>query len=237
MGHMEFHKITPMRKDLKVQDAEILRHLNKEHYISQRRLADISGYSVGSVNKSLKNLSEKGFIDESMHLTPAALDLFEQNRPRNAVILAAGFGMRMVPINWTTPKALLELNGEKLIDRLIIQLHEAGITDITVVAGFMKESLEYLIDAFGVNIVVNEDYGSKNNLASLELVSSRISNTYILPSDIWCEVNPFRTDELYSWYMVSDSMTSSADVRVNRKCELVKIPRKAPGNRMVLAWI
>ena len=71
--------------------------------------------------------------------------------PRNDIILAAGSGMRMVPINLTTPKILIEVNREGLIDRLILQLKAVGINDITVVAGFMKDSFEYLIDEYVID--------------------------------------------------------------------------------------
>ena len=63
----------------------------------------------------------------------------EDKRPRRATILAAGFGMRMVPINTETPKGLLEVNGEPLIERAIRQLQEVGIREIYVVVGFLKE--------------------------------------------------------------------------------------------------
>ena len=51
----------------------------------------------------------------------------KRKRRKNAIILAAGFGMRMVPINTETPKGLLEIKGERLIERTIRQLHEVGI--------------------------------------------------------------------------------------------------------------
>jgi CTP:phosphocholine cytidylyltransferase-like protein len=50
----------------------------------------------------------------------------------------------MAPINGTGPKALLEVHREPLIERLIRQLHEAGVHDITVVVGYMKEGFDYL---------------------------------------------------------------------------------------------
>ena len=53
----------------------------------------------------------------------------------NAVILAAGFGMRMVPINTMYTKGMLEVKGEPLAERLICQLNEAGIKDISIVVG------------------------------------------------------------------------------------------------------
>ena len=99
---------------------------------------------------------EEGYLNENAQLTEKAREEVKNKAPKNAIILAAGFGMRMVPINMTTPKALLEVNGEKLIDRLISQLQEVGITDITVIVGFMKDSFEYLIDEFGVKLVYNE---------------------------------------------------------------------------------
>ena len=53
-------------------------------------------------------------------------------------------------INTETPKGLLEIKGERLIECTIRQLHEVGITEIYVVVGFMKEQYEYLIDEYGV---------------------------------------------------------------------------------------
>ena len=52
---------------------------------------------------------------------------------------------RQVPLNTQTPKALIEVNGEILIERLLKQLHEVGITEIYIVVGFLKEEFEYLI--------------------------------------------------------------------------------------------
>lgn len=215
------------------QELDILLALSFENYSNQRCLSNKSGYSLGLVNRCVKKLSESGYLDGEMRLTDQAEKLFAKRRPQNAIILAAGFGMRMVPINMETPKALLEVKGERLIERLIKQLSEAGIEEIYVVVGFMKESFEYLIDEFGVKLIVNPGYAAKNNLYSLYLASEYISNTYILPCDLWCAENPFRKQELYSWYMVSEVMKEESEVRINRKMELVKIPADVQGNDMV----
>ena len=215
------------------QQSDILYSLYQEPFINQRVLAEMCGHSLGAVNRSVKELIKNGFLDEKCQLTSLAREIFKEKAPRNAIILAAGFGMRMVPINTQTPKALLEVNGETLIERLIKQLHDVEVTNITIVVGFMKESFEYLIDEYGVELVVNEDYAERNNISSLALAGGRISNTYILPCDLWCGYNPFRRYELYSWYMVSDLVEEASDVRVNRKMELVHIPENAGGNGMV----
>ena len=215
------------------QERDILNGLFQEPFLNQRILAEMSGHSLGVVNRSLKSLIRDGYLDEHIQLTEKARDEFRRKKPGNAIILAAGFGMRMVPINLTTPKALLEVNGEKLIDRQIRQLHEVGITDITVVVGFMKDSFEYLIDDYGVRLVYNEDYPTRNNLSSLALAAEKLHNTYIIPSDVWCDRNPFRREELYSWYMVSDLVDENSSVRVNRKMELVRIREGRGGNGMI----
>lgn len=215
------------------QEMDILSSLLVEPFVNQRILAESTGHSLGVVNKSIKNLIKDGYLDEDVRLTAKSKNKFQNNAPKNAVILAAGFGMRMVPINLETPKALLEINGEVLIERTIKQLHEVGIKDIVVVVGFLKERFEYLIDEYDVELVVNEEYATKNNLHSLALVADKISNTYVIPGDVWCDRNPFRKNELYSWYMVSDLVDDDSDVRVNRKMELVTVPEKSGGNSMI----
>lgn len=214
------------------QEGDILEALHAEPYINQRVLANLSGHSLGIVNRSLKQLLKEGYIDEEVQLTSKAKREFSQKAPKRAVILAAGFGMRMVPINLESPKAFLQVNGEYLIERLIRQLHEVGIHEIYVVVGFMKEQFEYLIDEFGVELVINTEYAGKNNLHSMKLVADHLANAYIVPCDIWCDKNPFHTTELYSWYMVSDLVDEESDVRVNRKMELVRAGQTA-GNAMI----
>lgn len=223
---------------MKKQEWDILSALLRESYSGQRRLAEISKHSLGMVNKSINELLKKQYINEEMQLTTKALEEIEQKRPKKAIILAAGFGMRMVPINLEMPKALMEANGEVFIERIIRQLHEVNVYDITIVVGFMKEKFEYLIDEYGVKLIVNNDYVHRNNLYSLKLAIDKIENTYIIPSDLWCEKNPFSTTELYSWYMISNLVDDESMVRMNRKEQLVRVRSEEAGNQMIgIAYI
>ena len=212
---------------------DILNNLIKEPFINQRILAAQTGHSLGIVNRSIKELISEGYLDEEIRPTEKALREAKEKAPKNAIILAAGFGMRMVPINTETPKGLLEIKGERLIECTIRQLHEVGITEIYIVVGFMKEQYEYLIDEYGVDLIVAPDYASKNNLHSLKTAADHLSNSYIIPCDIWCEKNPYSRNELYSWYMVSDLVDDDSTVRVNRKQELVVQKEQAGGNAMI----
>lgn len=215
------------------QESDILNTLLLEPFINQRVLAEVSGHSLGVVNRSLKELIKAGYLNEAICPTTKAVAEYKNKTPKRAIILAAGFGMRMVPINTEMPKGLLEVNGEPLIERIIKQLHEVGIQEIYVVVGFMKEKYEYLMDEYGVELVVNPDYAAKNNLHSLRLVKEHLENAYIVPCDIWCDRNPFHRHELYSWYMVSDLVENESNVRVNRKMELVTVPENVGGNAMI----
>lgn len=221
------------RKYMNNSKQDILNNLIKEPFINQRILAAQTGHSLGIVNRSIKELISEGYLDEEIRPTEKALREAKEKAPKNAIILAAGFGMRMVPINTETPKGLLEIKGERLIECTIRQLHEVGITEIYVVVGFMKEQYEYLIDEYGVDLIVAPDYASKNNLHSLKTAADHLSNSYIIPCDIWCEKNPYSRNELYSWYMVSDLVDDDSTVRVNRKQELVVQKEQAGGNAMI----
>ena len=58
---------------------------------------------------------------------------------KRAIIMAAGLGNRMRPVTLTTPKPLVRVNGKRMIDTVIEGLHGNGITEIYIVAGYLKE--------------------------------------------------------------------------------------------------
>ena len=218
---------------MNVQEMDLMNVLKDSNYTNQRQLASETGYSLGKVNASIKTLMEEGFLDKGLNLTKQAERVFDANRPKQAVILAAGVGMRMVPINVQVSKGLLEVHGEPLIERIIRQLHEVKITDIKVVVGFMKEQYEYLIDKWDVELIYNKHYADRNNLYSLAKAAEALDNAYIIPCDIWCKQNPFSENELYSWYMVGDREDEDSTVRINRKRELKMVDEDENGNRMI----
>lgn len=144
----------------------------------------------------------------------------------------------MIPLCRDIPKALLEVKGAPLIERLIEQLHEVDVYDISIVVGYKKEQFEYLIDQYDVQLIVNTDYHSMNNLHSLSLASNKLRNSYIVPCDIWCEKNPFSKIELYPWYMVTDRMVPQSRIKSNRSNELIRIADDENGNREIgIAYI
>lgn len=218
---------------MNIQEMDLMNTLKNEGYTNQRILSQKTGYSLGKVNDSMQSLTQNGYTDEKMSLTDKAKKIFKERKPKQAIILAAGVGMRMVPINTQVPKGILEVKGETLIERIIQQLHEVNIRNIKIVVGFMKEQYEYLIDKYDVEFIYNKEYSTRNNLYSLAMVKESLENAYIIPCDIWCEENPFSHNELYSWYMVTEQMDAESTIRINRKRELQLVNEFENGNKMI----
>lgn len=216
-----------MNSDLHI----ILREVTEKSFTNQREMSDITGFSLGKVNSILNYLCNEGYIYSDYKLTSKGKNYIENHHPKKATILAAGYGLRMVPINTEEPKGLLNVHGEPLIERIIKQLKHIGIKDIKIVVGFMKESYEYLIDQYNVDLVVNPYYATRNNIYSLYLVRDRLADSYIIPCDVWFKDNPFSTFEDPSWYMFSDKLTEHSHWQVLKSSRV--ITTKQLGNQMV----
>ena len=182
--------------------ALLLRELSNEPGLTQRTLASRVRTSLGSVNALLSEAKSTGLLNEDATLTPAGQKYLEPFRVDGAVILAAGFGSRFVPLTYERPKGLLKVNGERMIERQIRQLREVGITDITLVVGYLKEAFEYLIDLYGVKLLYNPDFSTMNNISSVYHAASLFEGRkmYLLSSDNWMRENLFHTYEPGSWY-------------------------------------
>ena len=182
--------------------ALLLRELSNEPGLTQRALASRVRTSLGSVNALLSEAKSAGLLNEDATLTSAGQKYLEPFRVDGAVILAAGFGSRFVPLTYERPKGLLKVNGERMIERQIRQLREVGITDITLVVGYLKEAFEYLIDLYGVKLLYNPDFSTMNNISSVYHAASLFEgrNMYLLSSDNWMRENLFHTYEPGSWY-------------------------------------
>ena len=145
-------------------------------------------------------------------LTDEETAALEPYRTRNAVILVAGTCRRFEPISFDYPKALVEVRGEVLIERQIRQLMSVGITDITLIVGFMAEKFYYLGEKYGVKFVGAPECVITNNLWSLYEARDVLGGTYILYGDQYFTVNPFEPYVYRSFY--ATTLTTSDDAWV-----------------------
>lgn len=78
-----------------------------------------------------------------------------------AMILAAGRGERLRPVTDTVPKAMVEVRGEKLIDRHLRMLANAGAETVVINLGWLGEEIADHVgsgDQFGFQVVYSPEY-------------------------------------------------------------------------------
>lgn len=120
----------------------------------------------------------------------------------NAIILAAGMGTRLRPLTNDRPKCLVAVNRVPMVERQIQFLKEKDINEITLISGYKAESLEYLKDRYGVDIVFNDRYDTCNNINSLYIVKERFHDTYVLEGDVYMDKNVLLPDVSQSTYLL-----------------------------------
>ena len=81
--------------------------------------------------------------------------------------MAAGLGNRMHLVTLHTPKPLVRVNGQRMIDSVIHALHANGIFEIYVVVGYLKEQFASLPAEYpGLTLIDNPYFDTCNNIAS-----------------------------------------------------------------------
>jgi CTP:phosphocholine cytidylyltransferase-like protein len=165
------------------KEFEVLMAILEENN-TQRALADRTGYSVGTVNKTIKELTEKGLLNDKK-LTEKATNELEPYRVKRAIFLAAGFGSRLVPITLNTPKPLVRVNGKRIIESLLDAVVKAEIPEIIIVRGYLGEQFEQLVKLYPqIKFIDNKIYNESNNISSAIAVKDLFENAYVLESDL-----------------------------------------------------
>ena len=151
--------------------------------LTQRELAEITGCSLGTINKICNYFISCDYIDDNYNILSKGRNELEKFRVNNAIILAAGMTTDTNPIAKNIPKGLYVVRGEVLIERLITQLQATGINQIYVVVGFRMDQFFYLEEKYGVHLIPNTTYFTRNNNGSLYCVRNVLGNSYIKQKD------------------------------------------------------
>ena len=160
---------------------------------SQRAVASLSGLSLGTVNQHLMAAVQKGWAASTpggYTVTEEGMKALEPYKVKRAVILAAGFGSRLMPITLNTPKALIRIHGRPMIETTLDAIVSAGITEIVIVRGYLGEQFDMLLKKYpGIRFVENPDYLEMNNISSAMKVKDLFGGAYVLDSDLYLQ-NP-----------------------------------------------
>lgn len=117
-----------------------------------------------------------------------------------AIILAAGMGTRLGKYTDNLPKCMLNFNGKTLIEQQVEQLRKAGITDITIVKGYMPDK----INIPGTKTYINKDYANTNMVNTLFCAEEEMNDDLLI-----CYA-----DILYEDRILKKILKSDADVGV-----------------------
>jgi len=107
-----------------------------------------------------------------------------------AIILAAGMGKRLGEFTRNNTKCMVEVNGTKLIDRLLGQLNKLNLSRIVIVIGYEGEKLKTYLSAKYADITIeyvnNPIYDKTNNIYSLALAKEQLQDddTLLIESDL-----------------------------------------------------
>jgi choline kinase len=98
-----------------------------------------------------------------------------------AVILAAGVGRRLQGAVTHQPKCLIEIGHATLLHHQLISLERCGITDITLVVGYQKDSVKRHAKELPLNFhfIVNHQFAETNTAYSLYLALNEVEDDII----------------------------------------------------------
>ena len=164
---------------------DILAYLERNtESVTQRQLANATGRSLGTINKTVLNLSQLGYLQDGT-ITPKGLEALEPYRVKRAVFIAAGFGTRLVPITLNTPKPLVRVNGTRIIDTLLDAIVAAGIEEIVIVRGYLAEQFDQLLYKYpNIRFIENPIYNEANNISSAICAKDLLGGAYVLEADL-----------------------------------------------------
>ena len=152
--------------------------------LTQRQLESLTCHSLGTVNRVLKELTELGYVENST-ITNDGVSALEPYRAKKAIFIAAGFGSRLVPITFNTPKPLVRVHGVRIIDHLIDACLQAGINEIYIVRGYLAEQFDQLLYKYPmVKFLENPVYNEANNISSSLVARYMLSNAYVFEADL-----------------------------------------------------
>ena len=156
----------------------------RQDILSQREISEESGYGLGTVNKVIKELTENAYLKEGL-ITSEGKDILEPYRVKKAVIIAAGFGSRMVPITLNTPKPLVRVHGKRIIDSILDAIVKIGIEEIYLVRGYLGEQFDQLLYKYPmIKFIENPDYNEANNISSVMRAKHLLQNAYVFEADL-----------------------------------------------------
>lgn len=198
---------------------ELLKYLEKNGPTTfyARIISDHLSISESALSAALKECKRNDWLKQSgeqISITEKGLENLEPYRVKKAVIYAAGFGSRMIPVTLDIPKPLVNVNGKRIIDRLLDALYNVGIKDITLVRGYKKECFDVLLSKYpDIKFIDNDIYDKTNNISSAMAAIDKLDECYICEADLLI-MNP----EIIEKYQYASNYLGSYSLETDDWC-------------------
>lgn len=165
---------------------------------------------------------------------------------KTAVIVAAGLSSRLYPLTETTPKSLLPLTNETILERNLRLLKENGIESIFIVTGYLKHMVEAVAGDLAKTIY-NPYFKYCNNMGSLYCMKNHLQETPF----IYLHGDVVYSEKLLTNFLQELVFSNSIDlavdftevdeeamkVRINTNNELIESNKEIPLNESAGEWI
>lgn len=138
------------------------------------------------------------------------------NTTRNAIILVAGGGKRLLPFTLTAPKCFARVGGVRILDHALQGLAASGCARVRIVVGHHGELVRTTITehyaGMAIDYVVNPIWETTNSMYSLALgIAGWEAPSWVIEGDVFFEpalLRPSPADEI-AWLV--DSTTRGLD--------------------------
>lgn len=157
---------------------------SKQTALVSEEIETLSDYGIDEINSTIAELTDYGFVKKHA-VTNDGISALEAYKVKRAIFIAAGFGSRLVPITFNTPKPLVRVHGTRIIDRLIDACLSVGINEIYIVRGYLSELFDQLLYKYPmIKFLENPVYNEANNISSSLVARYLLSNAYVFEADL-----------------------------------------------------
>ena len=186
---------------------------------THRELSDSLLISNTQIMREMDEFKETGLVTSAGEITSLGLAALAPYKVRKALILAAGFGSRMMPATKDRPKPMVSVNNRPIITTLLDALLAAHVDNITIVRGYKKEAFDELLSSYpSLRFIDNDEYDKYNNIFSAVLGRDFFTGgCYLCEADLYI-TNPsiitpyqYRSNILGSWSIETDDWSFKMD--------------------------
>ncbi len=145
--------------------------------------------------------------------------LAPQKRDNNVILMAGGFGKRMMPHTKDCPKPMLRVAGKPILQHTLERVRDDGFRNFIFTLHYLPDTIrEYFGDGsrFGVDITYVEETSPLGTAGALSLISTPITEPFLIANgDILCDLRLSEMLEFHTYHKAMGTMAVQEHVYQN----------------------